>query len=73
MSDSVGSEYVGATRHQIETMVLIHKCELRQIDALLPTLLQPEIVAMYSRRRQMLLDAITDLERTLREMPHADA
>jgi hypothetical protein len=54
-----------ATDQQIETMIMVHQCELRQIDMLIPTLLQPELVSMYSKRQRFLQVAVGDLQRRL--------
>jgi hypothetical protein len=47
------------------TMIRVHQCELQQIDTIIPHLLQPDIIAMYSRRRRILQDAIADLQQQL--------
>jgi hypothetical protein len=57
-----------ATYQQITTMITIHQCELQQIEAIIPNLLQPDRVAMYSRRQRILQDAVAELQQKLAEI-----
>jgi hypothetical protein len=65
MPDSAVVACDDATEHQLMTMIRVHQCELQQIDTIIPHLLQPDIIAMYSRRRRILQDAIADLQQQL--------